>query len=64
MIVLPDYKVVENIPASKQGAASLHERALDASLTRLGAAIDQDSEEDSKILSYPLPYACVIMLCE
>jgi hypothetical protein len=63
VIVLPDYKVVENIPASSKGADRLHKRALDASLTRLGAAIDPENEEDSQTLSYPLPYACVIMLC-
>lgn len=63
VIVLPDYKVVEHIPASKQGAESLYKRALDASLTRIGATTSQSSEEESSILSYPLPYACVIMIC-
>lgn len=57
VLVFPDYKVVKDVARSPEGAELLWRTALDPSLNRAGRA---DGEEGK---SWPLPYACVILLC-
>ncbi|KAG8218417.1 Sucrase/ferredoxin-like-domain-containing protein [Butyriboletus roseoflavus] len=58
VIVLPDFKVIADVPRSPMGAETLWTTALDPSYGRLGA----NSRSDS-LRSWALPYSCVILLC-
>lgn len=58
MLVFPDYKVVKDVDRSQEGAELLWRMALDPSLNRAGRSGGGDAK------SWPLPYACVILLCE
>ncbi|KAF8559050.1 hypothetical protein OG21DRAFT_1474462 [Imleria badia] len=58
VIVLPDFKVIADIPRSLTGAEMLWTTALDPSYGRLGAQSRSDS-----LRSWALPYSCAILLC-
>ncbi|KAH0839698.1 Sucrase/ferredoxin-like-domain-containing protein [Lanmaoa asiatica] len=58
VIVLPDFRVIADIPRSPAGAETLWTTALDPSYGRLGA----ESRSDS-LRSWALPYSCAILLC-
>jgi len=58
VIVLPDFKVIADIPRSLAGAETLWTAALDPSYGRLGAQSRSDS-----LRSWALPYSCVVLLC-
>lgn len=60
VLVLPDYKVVVDVPVSKAGATAVWTTAIDPNLGRAGLS----EMEESGVKSYVLPYACVILLCE
>jgi hypothetical protein len=64
VLILPDYKVVIGIPASRKGAQNLHNTALDPSIGRAGLAPNGTESEEEHYKTYPLPYACIILLCE
>lgn len=59
VLVLPDYKVVTEVPHSMGGAEELFKDAVDPAVGRAGAAV-----EGSEVRSYVLPYSCVILLCK
>ena len=59
VIVLPDFKVIADVPRSVVGAETLWTAALDPSYGRLGAKSRSDS-----LRSWALPYSCVIQLCK
>lgn len=61
VIILPDYKVVSDVPASQRGAERLWKTGLDPSLGRAGA-VDLDAEPALK--TWHLPYDRLILLCE
>ncbi|KAF8845716.1 hypothetical protein BDN67DRAFT_940581 [Paxillus ammoniavirescens] len=58
VIVLPDFKVIADIPRSLAGAEMLWTAALDPLYGRLGAQSRPDS-----LRSWILPYTSVILLC-
>ncbi|KAF7355114.1 Altered inheritance of mitochondria protein 32 [Mycena sanguinolenta] len=58
VLVLPDYTVVTNVPATLDGAKELWRIALNPQLPRMGV-----TEETSSFQTWVLPYSCVIMLC-
>ncbi|KIL00394.1 hypothetical protein PAXRUDRAFT_821765 [Paxillus rubicundulus Ve08.2h10] len=58
VIILPDFKVIADVPRSSAGAEMLWTAALDPSHGRLGAQSRPDS-----LRSWILPYSCVILLC-
>ena len=58
VLVLPDYKVVQEVERSEKGAAELFKDAVDPAVPRAGAVV-----EGSDVRSYVLPYSCVILLC-
>jgi len=55
VLVFPDFKVVKEVPRCQQGADKLWRNALEPSLNRAG--------KREGFHSWPLPYACVILLC-
>lgn len=57
VLVFPDYKVVKDVERSQEGAELLWGMALDPSLNRAG------QRDGGEARSWPLPYACVILLC-
>lgn len=59
VLVLPDYKVVQEVARSAKGAEELFKDAVDPAVPRAGAVV-----EGSDVRSYVLPYSCVILLCE
>lgn len=59
VLVLPDYVAVSNVPLSVDGAEALWRHALDPTVPRAGTSV---TEGDLK--TWPLPYNCLIMLCE
>ena len=61
VLILPDYKVVTHVPGDKDGAQELYRKAINPGVGRVG--LGSVAGEDT-MLSYPLPYACVILLCE
>ncbi|KIM67916.1 hypothetical protein SCLCIDRAFT_107247 [Scleroderma citrinum Foug A] len=58
VIVLPDYKVVSDVPRSLDGAKMLWTTALDPAHGRLGSP-----ERSGTLTSWILPYSCLILLC-
>ncbi|GJJ07315.1 hypothetical protein Clacol_001516 [Clathrus columnatus] len=56
VLVLPDYKVVKEVPRSQEGSEMLWRNVLEPTLNRAG-------KRDGVLKSYPLQYACVILLC-
>ncbi|KAF9221906.1 hypothetical protein BS17DRAFT_841748 [Gyrodon lividus] len=58
VIILPDFKVVADVPRSLAGAEMLWTATLNPSYGRLGAQSRPDS-----LKSWVLPYSCVILLC-
>ncbi|GJE84120.1 sucrase ferredoxin [Phanerochaete sordida] len=58
VLVLPDYKVVTEVPRSREGAAELFRDVVDPALPRAGAHVD-----GAELQSYVLPYSSVILLC-
>lgn len=58
VLVLPDYKVVTEVPRSREGADELYRDVVDPARPRAGAHID-----GAELQSYVLPYSCVILLC-
>jgi hypothetical protein len=61
VLILPDYKVVTHVSADANGAQELYQHAITPKFGRLGA---RTKGEQPTLTSYPLPYACVILLCE
>ena len=61
VLILPDYKVVTHIPADEHSAQKLYQSSISPNVGRIGS---RPSGEDDTMFSYPLPYACVILLCE
>ena len=59
VIVLPDYKVVSDVPRSLDGAKMLWTTALDPAHGRLGSP-----ERSGTLTSWILPYSCLILLCK
>jgi len=57
--VFPDYKLVKDVERSQEGAELLWRTALDPALNRAGRA----DHGGSQARTWPLPYACVILLC-
>ncbi|KAF8502485.1 Sucrase/ferredoxin-like-domain-containing protein [Gautieria morchelliformis] len=57
VLVFPDYKVVKDVERSQEGADLLWRMALDPGLNRAGRPVG------GKARSWPLSYACVILLC-
>lgn len=57
VIVLPDYKVVSDVPRTVDGAKMLWTTALDPAHGRLGSPERSDT-------SWILPYSCLILLCK
>ncbi|KAH7887956.1 Sucrase/ferredoxin-like-domain-containing protein [Phlebopus sp. FC_14] len=58
VIVLPDFKVVADVPCSIAGAETLWSAALDPSYGRSGGKSRSDS-----LKSWVLPYSCLVLLC-
>ncbi|KAI6164925.1 Sucrase/ferredoxin-like-domain-containing protein [Pisolithus thermaeus] len=58
VIILPDYKVVTDVPRSLEGAETLWKSALDPAYGRSGAP-----ERSDTLKSWVLPYSCLILLC-
>jgi len=58
VLVFPDFKVVTEVHRSHQGAQELWDTAVDPSVERDGRYI-----EKSRLKTWILPYACVILLC-
>lgn len=58
MLVLPDYKIVNNVEPTLEGAQKLWASAMDPSLGRAGSAAG-----DKGLRTWVLPYSCVILLC-
>ncbi|KAF8528808.1 Sucrase/ferredoxin-like-domain-containing protein [Hysterangium stoloniferum] len=58
VLVFPDFKVVKDVDRSQQGADQLWHSALDPALNRAGR-----HGSGGGARSWPLPYACVILLC-
>lgn len=57
VLVFPDYKVLKEVPCTQEGSELLWRNVLDPTLNRAG-------KRNSGVLkSYPLQYACVILLC-
>lgn len=56
VLVFPDYKVVKDVERTQDGADLLWRMALDPNLNRAGRGVEGAR-------SWPLPYACVILLC-
>ncbi|TFK55892.1 hypothetical protein OE88DRAFT_1622269 [Heliocybe sulcata] len=56
VLIFPDYKVATDVPRSLDGAKALWNAALDPSLSRVGAPLEQGK-------TWILPYNCVILLC-
>lgn len=61
VLILPDYKVVDHVAADAGGARDLYQHAITPKVGRLGT---RTKGEEAGLFSYPLPYACVILLCE
>jgi hypothetical protein len=61
VLVLPDYKVVMEVPRTAEGAQALYKTAVDPALGRVGAKTEG---EPTELRSFPLPYSCVILLCK
>lgn len=59
VLVLPDFKVIADVPRSPTGAETLWTAALDPSYGRPGAKSRSDS-----LRSWALPYSCVVLLCK
>lgn len=59
VLVLPDYVAVSNVPLSADGAEAFWRHALDPAVSRAGT-----SATEGELKSWPLPYNCLIMLCE
>lgn len=62
VLVLPDYKVLTEVPRSLEGAQQLYKDAVNPILGRAGAA--REAREETEIKSWILPYSCVILLCK
>lgn len=58
VIILPDYKVITDVPRSLEGAETLWKSALDPAYGRSGAPGRSDTFK-----SWILPYSCLILLC-
>ncbi|KIJ37364.1 hypothetical protein M422DRAFT_33712 [Sphaerobolus stellatus SS14] len=56
VLVFPDFKLVKEVERSQAGAESLWCSSLEPSLNRAGKV-------ECGVQSWPLPYACVILLC-
>jgi len=54
VLILPDYKVVADVPRSLDGAKALWDSALDMS---------GEPKEENSFKTWVLPYSCVILLC-
>ncbi|KAG8758886.1 hypothetical protein FRC14_007151 [Serendipita sp. 396] len=59
VLVLPDFKVITNVEPTKSSAKAFYDYALAPSIGRIGGTM----EEGQSFRSYPLPYACIILLC-
>lgn len=60
VLVFPDYKVVMHVSPDVNGAKELYQNAVSPNVGRTGAG---SVGENGNVSSYPLPYACVILLC-
>lgn len=60
VLVFPDYKVVMHVSPNANGAQELYQNAVSPSVGRIGAG---SVTETGNVSSYPLRYACVILLC-
>lgn len=60
VIVLPDYKVVTDVPRSLDGAKMLWTAALDPAHGGLGSP----ARPADTLMSWILPYSCLILLCK
>ncbi|GJN91962.1 hypothetical protein Rhopal_004990-T1 [Rhodotorula paludigena] len=58
VIVLPDYKVVHEVEASRVAAEELVQGYLQPDAGRAGAA-----DATGSLRSWPLPYHCIVLLC-
>ncbi|KAF8665736.1 hypothetical protein AX16_000184 [Volvariella volvacea WC 439] len=58
VLVLPDYKIVSEVPRSLEGAQNLWDSAVDPDVGRFGASL-----EKTPLKTWVIPYACVILLC-
>jgi hypothetical protein len=56
-VVFPDFKYVEQVPVSREGANHLFEQHLEPSLGRSGA-------KQATLKSWVLPWKAVILLCK
>ncbi|KAG8829543.1 hypothetical protein FRC17_006427, partial [Serendipita sp. 399] len=59
VLVLPDYKVVVGVASTRNDAKALYDYALAPSVGRTGGTLGTEHS----FRTYPLPYACVILLC-
>ena len=59
VLVLPDYKVLTEVPRSLDGARELWRNSVNPSVSRLGS-----TSESSSVKSWVIPYTCVILICE
>jgi hypothetical protein len=55
-VIFPDFKYVEQVPISREGASSFYKQHLEPSLGRSGA-------KQATLKSWVLPYKAVILLC-
>jgi hypothetical protein len=61
VIILPDYKVVSDVPVSQEGAQRLWKSALDPGVGRAGAI---DAEAKPALKTWHLPYDVLILICK
>ena len=62
MIILPDYKVISDVPATQEGAERLWKLALDPAIVSRAGAIDPEAKPELK--TWHLPYDCLILICK
>lgn len=58
VIILPDYKVITDVPRSLEGAETLWKSAIDPAYGRTGSP-----ERSDTLKSWVLPYSCLMLLC-
>lgn len=64
VLVFPDWKVVNEVENSPEGAKGLYDGVLDGKLGRGGAKADLEETGVGRRRSWVMPYRAVILLCE
>lgn len=71
VLVFPDYVALSSVPETVTGADALWRHACDPAVPRAGTHVSSLADEGSRgedteaeFKTWPLPYNCVILLCE